>query len=66
MLQVQCVVFSEVPLTLGPLGVFLQEVHRLLEFSVLFGEGLHPLYQLVPVLGSLSYTLKINNDIDGI
>ena len=51
---------------LGPLGVSHQEVHRLLEFLVLLGEGLHPLYQLVPVLGSPSYTLKINNDNDGV
>ena len=50
----------------GPLSVFLQEVYRLFEFLVLLGKGLHPLYQLVPVLGSLSYPLKIHNDNDGI
>ena len=66
MLQVQRVGLSEDPLALGPLGVFLQEVHRLLEFLVLFDEGFHPLYQLVPVLGSSGYPLKINNDNDGV
>ena len=66
MLQVQRIGFSEVPLAPGPLGVFLQKFHRLLEFPVLFGEGFHPLYQLVMVLGSLSYTLKIDNDNDGV
>ena len=65
-LQVQRVGLSEVPLMPGPLGVFLQEGHRLLEFLVLFGEGFHPLYQLVPVLDSLSYLLKIDNDNDGV
>ena len=66
MLQVQRVGLSEDPLALGPLGVFLQEVHRLLKFPILFDEGFHPLYQLVTVLGSPSYPLKINNDNDGV
>ena len=65
-LQVQRVGFSKVSLTPGPLGVFLQKFHRLLELSVFFGEGFHPLYQLMTVLDSPSYTLKINNDSNGI
>ena len=66
MFQVPRVGLSEVSLAPGPLRVFLQEVHRLLEFLVLLGEGLHPLHQLVPVLGSPGYPLKIHNDNDGI
>ena len=66
MFQISRIGLSKVSLVPGSLGVSLQEVHRLLEFLVLFGEGLHPLYQLVPVLGSLSYPLKIHNDNDGI
>ena len=41
----------------GPLDVSLQDVHRLFEFFVLLGEGLHPLYQLTALLGSPSYLL---------
>ena len=37
-------------------------VHRLLEFFVLLGEGLHPLYQLAALLGSPSYLLQMHND----
>ena len=66
MFQVPRVGLNEVSLPPGPLGVPLRGVHRLLEFLVLLGEGLHPLYQLVPVLGSPSYPLKIHNDNDGI
>jgi len=64
--QVPHVGLSEVSLAPGPLGVSLREVHHLLEFWVLLSEGLHPLYQLAPVLSSLSYPLKIHNDNDGI
>ena len=49
---------------LGPLDVSLQEVHRLPEFLILLGEGLHPLYQLVPLLGSPSYPLQMYNAND--
>ena len=42
--QVLHVGFSEVSLMSGPLGVSLREVYRLLEFLVLLGERLHPLY----------------------
>ena len=66
MFQVPRVGLSEVSLAPGPLGISLRDVHRLLEFLVLLGEGLHPLYQLVPVLDSLSYSLKIHKDNDGI
>ena len=48
----------------GPLDVSLHEVHCLLEFFVLLREGLHPLYQLVPLLGSPSYPLQMHNDND--
>ena len=43
---------------------FSETVHRLLEFFVLLGEGLHPLNQLVTVLGSLSDPLEMHNDND--
>ena len=46
-----------VSLVLGPLDVLLHKVHRLLEFFILLGVGLHPLYQLAPLLGSPSYPL---------
>ena len=49
---------------LGSLDVSLREVHRLFEFFVLLGEGLHPLVQLVPLFGSSSYPLKTHNDND--
>ena len=58
MFQVQRAGLRKVSLALGPLGVSLREVHHLLEFLVLLGKGLHPLYQLVLVLGSPSYALK--------
>ena len=60
--QVLCVGLYKVSLTLGLLDVSLHEVHRRLEFFVLLGEGLHPLYQLVPLLGSPSYPLQMHND----
>ena len=55
--QVPRIGFSKVSLALGPLDVSLHKVHHLLEFIVLLDEGLHPLYQLVPLLGSPSYPL---------
>ena len=42
---------------LGPLDVLLYKFHRLFEFIILLDEGLHPLYQLAPLLGSPSYPL---------
>ena len=47
-----------------PLDVSLREVHRLPEFLILLGEGLHPFYQLVPLLGGLSYPLQMYNAND--
>ena len=49
---------------LGPLDVSLREVHRLPMFLVLCSEGLHPFYQLVPLLGGLSYPLQMYNAND--
>ena len=51
--QVPRVGLYKVSLASGPLDVSLQEVHRLPEFLILLGEGLHPLYQPVPLLDSL-------------
>ena len=48
----------------GPLDVSLHQLHCLFEFIILFGEGLHPLDQLVPLLGSPSYPLQTHNDND--
>ena len=62
--QVPHVGLCKVSLVLGILDVSLHEVHRRLEFFVLLGEGLHPLYQLVPLLGSPSYPLQMHNDND--
>ena len=61
MFQISHVGLNKVSLTLGSLDVSLHPVHRLSKFFVLFGEGFHPLYQLVPLLGSLSYPLQIHN-----
>ena len=58
--------FQRGPTRAVPFGHFLQLSHRLLQFPVLFGEGFHPLYQVVSVLDSPSYPLKINNDNDGV
>ena len=54
-LQVSHVGLGKVSLMLGPLDVFLHKVHRLLEFFILLGEGLHLLYQQAPLLDSASY-----------
>ena len=48
----------------GPLDVSLHQLHCLFEFIILFGEGLHPLDQLVPLLGSPSYPLQTHNHND--
>ena len=53
-----------VSLALGLLDVSLREVHHRLEFFILLSEGLHPLYQLVPLLGSPCYSLQMHNDND--
>ena len=49
---------------LGPLDVLLHKFHRLFEFFILLGEGLHPLYQLAPLLDSLSYPLQKRQDYE--
>ena len=59
--QVPRVGLSKVLLALGPLDVSLHQVHHLFEFFILFGEGFHLLYQLVPLLGSPSYPLQMHN-----
>ena len=61
MFQISRVGLRKVSLVLGSLDVSLHQVHRLSKFSVLFGEGFHPLYQLMPLLGSPSYPLQIHN-----
>ena len=48
----------------GPSGCFLHKVHRLLEFFIFLGEWLHPLDQLVALLGSPSYPLQVHNGND--
>ena len=63
-LQVPRIGLCKVSLVLGLLDVSLHEVHHHLEFFILLGEGLHPLYQLVSLLGSLSYSLQMHNDND--
>ena len=62
--QVLRVGLSKVSLMLGPLDVSLHKVRRLLEFFILLGEGLHPLYQLTPLLGSPSYPLQKCQDYE--
>ena len=64
MFQISRVGLSKVSLVAGSLDVSLHQVHRLSEFFVLFGEGFHPLYQLVPLLGSLSYPLQMHKYSD--
>ena len=64
MFQISRVGLSKVLLALGSLDVSLREVHRRLEFFVLLSEGLHPLYPMVPLLGSPSYSLQMHNDND--
>ena len=59
--QISCIGLSKVSLMPGSLDVPFHQVHRLSEFFVLFDEGFHPLYQLVPLLGSQSYPLQIHN-----
>ena len=61
MFQILCVGLSKVSLAPGSLDVSLHQVHRLSEFFILFDEGFHPFYQLVSLLGSLSYPLQIHN-----
>ena len=55
---------SKVSLVLGPLDVLLHKFHRLFEFFILLDEGLHPLYQLASLLGSLSYPLQKRQDYE--
>ena len=62
--QVSHVGLYKVSLALSPLDVSPHKVHRLLEFIILLGEGLHPLYQLAPLLGSLSYPLQKCQDYE--
>ena len=62
--QVPRVGLCKVSLALGLLDTSLRKVHRRLEFFVLLGEGLHPLYQLVPLLDSPSYPQQSHNDND--
>ena len=64
MFQISRVGLRKVSLVLGSLDVSLHQVHRLSEFFVLFGEGFHPLYQLVPLLDNPSYPLQMHNDND--
>ena len=63
--QVLCIGLCKVSLASGSLDVSLREVHRLFEFFVLLGEGLHPLYQLAVLLSNPSYLLQMhNNSVD--
>ena len=62
--QISHIGLSKVSLVPGSLDVSLYQVHRLSEFFILFGEGFHPLYQLVSLLGSPSYPLQMYNAND--
>ena len=63
-LQVPSVGFGKITLTLGPLDVFLHELHRLLHLCVFIGEGLHPLDQLAPLFSNSSYPLQTHQDYE--
>ena len=63
--QVPRVGLCKVAFTSGSLDVSLREVHRLFEFFILLGKGLHPLYQLATLLSNPSYLLQMhNNSVD--
>ena len=54
--------FGKITLVLGPLDIFLHKLHRLLQFFILLGEGLHPLDQLLTLYDSSRYALQKHQD----